>query len=527
MTRRSNVLAARGMVATSQPLAAQAGLRMLLAGGTAADAAVAAAAALNVVEPMSTGIGGDLFALVYEAATGEVHALNASGRAPLSLTPQVFADAGLTSVPLSGWLPVTVPGAASGWESLVSRFGKLSLADVLAPAIGYAADGFPVSEIIASGWERGAPRLALHPAAAATYLPNGRAPHFGERFRQPNLAETLRAVARGGAAAFYTGEVAAAIVAASEREGGYLRREDLAQHRADWVAPIAASYRGHTVYECPPNGQGLTALLALTMLDGVDLQSLGAGSPEALHYQIEALRLAFADAATQIADPDAMRVTPEQLLAAAGERRRLIVPGRAMELAPATILPGGHDTVYVTAVDGDGNAVSLINSLYFGFGAAVVAGETGVCLQNRGAGFVLEPGHPNALAPGKRPYHTIIPCMVTRDRRLFASFGVMGGFMQPQGHVQMLVNMLDFGMMPQQALDAPRFELLDPYARSAAVALEHGGAMEALLAGYGHEVIAEREGPFGFGGGQIIIVGNDGTLIGGSDPRKDGCAMGY
>ncbi|GIW00480.1 gamma-glutamyltransferase [Roseiflexus sp.] len=527
-SRRSVVMTHRGVVATSQPLAAQAGLRMLLAGGSAADAVVAAAAALNVVEPMSTGIGGDAFALIYDAQSRTVHALNGSGRAPAALSRETFTARGLTGIPLTGMLPVTVPGAVDAWVELLAAYGRLPLSQVLAPAIDYAENGFPVSEIIARGWKLAEPKLAAHPDTARTYLPQGRAPRAGELFRQPGLARSLRLIAEGGRDAFYRGAIAAAIAATSARDGGALTLEDLAAHRSTWETPISVTYRGYTVYECPPNGQGITALIALNILEGFDMAALPPASPEALHLQIEALRLAFADAAAYVADPAHVHVPTDRLLSAAhaSARRAQIDPQRAMPSVHVGALPGGHDTVYVTAVDADGNAVSFINSLYMGFGSGVVAGDTGICLQNRGAGFVLDPNHPNCVAPGKRPYHTIIPCMVTRGDRLWASFGVMGGFMQPQGHVQMLVNMIDFGMNPQEALDAPRFELIDPYLSQDAVALEHDPAIAAALTARGHHVV-DRQGMFGFGGGQIIVVDDAGVRHAGSDPRKDGCAVAY
>jgi len=527
-SRRSVVMSRHGMVGASQPLAAQAGLRILLAGGNAADAAVAVAAALNVVEPMSTGIGGDAFALIYDAASRRVSALNGSGRAPRAISPQAFRERGLDYVPRDGMLPVTVPGTVDAWAALLERHGTLPLAQVLAPAIEYAEHGFPVSEIIAASWWRAEARLQAHPDAARTYLIGGRrAPRPGEIFHQPNLARTLRQIAEGGRDAFYQGPIAEAIVQTSDQYGGFLSLEDFATHRSTWDTPISTEYRGHTVYECPPNGQGLTALLGLNILSGFDIAALEPGSVEALHTEIEAMRLAFADARTYIADPSQADVPIDWLLSekhAAG-RRELIRPDRAMRAVTAGALPTGHDTVYLTVVDEAGNGVSLINSLYTGFGSGVVAGDTGIALQNRGACFVLDPSHRNCLAPGKRPYHTIIPCMVLRGDRLSSSFGVMGGFMQPQGHVQMLVNMLDFGMNPQEALDAPRFELVDPYSGSQAVELEHDDTTIAALSRLGHQAAPGRA--FGFGGGQAIVVDENDIRHGGSDKRKDGCVVAY
>jgi len=518
------VVSTGGAVATSHPLAAQAGLQMLAKGGTAADAVIAAAAVLNVVEPMSTGIGGDAFALVYDAKTKRVTALNGSGRAPMSLTRDVFRSRGLTQIPATGVLPINVPGAVSAWDALIREHGALDFATILAPAIRYARDGFAVSEIIARGWATLADKMRNQADAARIFVPNGRAPRLGERFFQPQLAQTFEEIARGGAESFYRGALAARIVAALAREGAYLTLDDLANHQSEWVAPATASYRGYDVFECPPNGQGLTALIALRLLEGFDLASIPPHSPQSLHLQIEAMRLAFADAARYIADPAFVRVPVNELLSESyiAGRRTLINPHRVSEVVAGEV-PTSHDTVYVTAVDKYGNAVSFINSLYMGFGSGVVAGDTGICMQNRGANFVLDEHHPNCLEPGKRPYHTIIPCMVTKDGALWSSFGVMGGFMQPQGHVQMLVNMIDYGMNPQEALDAPRYELVEPYEGQKTVALEHDITTQQSLLTIGHDVTPARVG--GFGGGQIIVV-EDGVAFAGSDPRKDGAAVG-
>jgi len=523
-SRRSMVVSRGGSVATSHPLAAQAGLEMLAKGGTAADAVIAAAAVLNVVEPMSTGIGGDAFALVYDAQSQRVTALNGSGAAPKRLHRQVFMERGLSKIPATGVLPISVPGAVAAWESLIQAHGKLDFATILAPAIRYAREGFAVSEIIARGWKSAGEKLRQHADATRVYLPNGRAPHLGEIVRQPELAATFEALAIGGAETFYRGALAERIVNALARDGAFLDREDLATHESEWVAPATAAYRGYDVHECPPNGQGLTALIALRILEGYDLAGMPAQAPETLHLQIEATRLAFADAARYIADPRFRGVPVAELLSDAyiAERRALIQPQQVGNYGAGS-LPISHDTVYVTAVDAYGNAVSFINSLYMGFGSGVVAGDTGIAMQNRGACFVLDEGHPNMLEPGKRPYHTIIPCMVTKNGALWSSFGVMGGFMQPQGHMQMLVNMIDHGMNPQEALDAPRFELLEPYEGQRTLALEHDAATQAALAALGHEVVPAQVG--GFGGGQIIVVEN-GVAFAGSDPRKDGSAVG-
>ncbi len=525
-SRRSAVLARHGMVATSQPLAALAGLRMLMEGGNAADAAVTVAAMLNVVEPMSTGIGGDCFALIYEARSGQVTALNGSGRAPAAFTLAEAHRLGLREIPLTGPLPVTVPGAAGGWAALLDRFGTRTLADCLAPAIATAEEGFPVSERISAGWQRSAAKLAQDSEAARVYLP---APQPGQLHRQPDLARTFRLVAEGGADAFYRGPLAERIAACVQARGGYLTAEDLAAHTATWETPIRTTYRDVEVLEHPPNGQGLAALQALNLIEGDDLAGLDYFDPARWHLMIEAMRLGMADAARYVADPAVVAVPVAELLSKeyAARRRALIRPDRALELAIPGV-PEPQDTVYLTVADGQGNAVSFINSLYYGFGSGIVVPGTGICLQNRGACFSLEPGHPNALAGGKRPYHTIIPAMALRQGRLWLSFGVMGGFMQPQGHLQVLVNLVDYGLNPQAALDAPRFRVDER--GSPQVALETGVPLKTrrALAAMGHVVQPEPLFAPGFGSGDIIAVDPErGVLCGGSDPRKDGCAVGF
>lgn len=528
-SRRSTVMARHGMVATSQPLAAQAGLQVLIDGGNAFDAAVTTAAALNVVEPMSTGVGGDCFALLYLAESGAVKALNGSGRAPAALERAAFQERGLESVPLTGMLPVTVPGTVDGWATLLEEHGTYSLADTLAPAIHYAEAGFPVTELIAGAWERLTPKLLTTEVAAAHYLVDGqRAPRPGEVFRLPALGDTLRRIAEGGRDAFYRGDIAQAIVEFSERNGGFVAHSDLATHSSDWVDPISVDYRGYRVYELPPNGQGLAALIALNIASGWELGPLGRDSAAYMHRLIEAMRLGFADGFTYVADPEHAEIPLDELLSEgyAAERRRLFQPDRALSKVTAG-QPAGEDTVYLTVVDGDGNACSFINSLYYGFGSGMVAGDTGVCLQNRGACFVLDPDHRNCWAAGKRPYHTIIPSLVTYDDALFAAYGVMGGFMQPQGHLQVVSNLVDHRLTPQAALDAPRFRVATNLQE---VAFERGVPLRALsdLAAMGHNVVPPAEATVGFGGGQIIVVDAvNGVLYGGSDPRKDGCAVGF
>ncbi len=522
---RSTVRATGAIVATSQPLAAQAGLDVLRRGGNAFDAAVATAAALNVVEPASTGIGGDAFALCWAAKEQKLYALNASGRSPYALTPQLLRGKGLTSMPQTGIFSVTVPGAAAGWCDLIRRLGSMSMDDVLAPAIHYAEEGFPVSDIIAAGWQGATEKLSEWPDTKATYLPGGRAPRVGEIVRQPNLARTLRWVATDGAERFYTGEVARSIVASSEALGGCFTMKDLADHTSDWVEPISTAYRDVELFECPPNGQGLAALIALNIVEGDDLASLGHNSPAYLHLLIEAKKLAFADRDRYVADPDQNDLPIDQLLSKdyAAERRALIKAERASARFEPGLFPRTGDTVYLTVVDEERNCCSFINSLYASFGSGIVAGDTGVCLQSRGGGFVVEEGHANCAGPHKRPLHTIIPAMAMREGRPWLCFGVMGGHMQPQGHLQVLCNMVDFGMGPQDAIEAPRF----CHFQGLRVAVErpaYDEVSEALRA-LGHEVVKE---PGVYGGGQLIeIDAETSALAAGSEPRKDGCAVGY
>jgi len=526
-SRRSVVMGFGGAVATSQPLAAQAGLRTLMRGGNAVDAAVATAAALNVVEPMSTGMGGDAFCLIYVAAEKKVYALNASGRAPYAATLDSYLARGLSEVPMRGMLPVTVPGAAAGWADAVSRFGKLGLDQVLAPAIEYAEKGFPVSERIGRGWKNSEAILRQNPEAERTYLLGGAAPKPGQRFCSPDLAGSLRALASDGPDAFYKGAIAEAIVRTSSKYGGLLTMQDMADHTSSWVDPISTGYRGYRVYECPPNGQGIAALIALNVLEGYDLAAMGYGTPDSMHVKMEAIKLALIDAARYVADPEKADVPVEGLLAEsyATERRGLIDPQQAIA-GPVAGVPYSHDTVYLTAADGEGNAVSFINSLYMGFGSGVVAEGTGVCLQNRGALFVLDADHPNCIAPHKRPYHTIIPCMVTKDDALAICYGVMGGYMQPQGHVQVLTNIVDHGMDSQRALDAPRFSYAYPGCETVNVEPGLPDATYANLRRRGHRLEVTQGG--NYGGGQVIIVDPEsGALKAGSEPRNDGSAVAF
>ena len=535
---RSVVIATGGMVATSQPLAAQAGLAVLQQGGSAADAAIAANAVLGVVEPMSCGIGGDLFAIYWDAKTEKLIGLNASGRSPFSLTRDLFRQRGRKEIPTNGPLAWSVPGCVAGWDDLHQKFGTLALSDVLAPAIKYAQDGFPVSEIIAGYWKGAENSLRRWPDSAATFLVDGRAPHAGEVFRNPNLAKTLRAIADGGKDAFYRGRNAETIAAFSESNGGFFSRRDFTAHTNDWVEPVSANYRGYTVWELPPNGQGIAALQMLNLLEPYDLNAMGPGSGDYLHLLVEAKKLAFADRAKYYADPAGQDLPVAQLISKAYAKRRgqLIDPARAADVVDAgnPRLTAG-DTVYVTVVDKDRNCCSLIQSNYYGFGSQVVPGNVGYVLQIRGALFVLDDQHANRLEPHKRPFHTIIPAMVTQDGRPVFCFGVMGGDMQPQGHVQILVNILDYGMNVQQAGDAARvrhYGSATPTGRPASgggtVAVEPNvpAAVREDLEGRGHNVEVARGG--GFGGYQgIWIDWENGTLHGATEPRKDGVAVGY
>ncbi len=540
-----------GMVATSQPLATAAGLELLAAGGNAADAAVAAAAALNVTEPTSTGIGGDMFALYFEAASGQVTALNGSGRAPQALTLEKLANEGfLTSTTIHGLPPthpytITVPGACAGWCDLVDQHGSLPLECILSPAIRLAEEGFPVAPITSYFWQRGAEKQLSQSLNGRELTLDGRGPRPGEIFHNPGLARALKKVAESGKRAFYTGEIAEAIASVVQQAGGCLVPGDLAVHRSTWEEPASISYRGYRVYECPPNGQGLTALLALNILEGFDLAALHLDSVDRWHLLIEALRLAFADTRWYVADPDFSKLPLPQLLSKdyAAERRRLIAIQKATLDQKRGTPQASSGTVYLCTLDKWGNACSLINSNYMGFGTGIVPSGWGFSLQNRGLGFSLEAGHPNALAPGKRPYHTIIPALATRMRGesqaisgnthsppedLFAVFGVMGGFMQPQGHVQVFTALVDYSLDPQNALEQRRFCIEDGTS-GGRVAIEEGARSEVLegLAQRGHPVhlVSGYERSL-FGRGQIITRNPEtGLLAAGSDPRADGCAM--
>jgi gamma-glutamyltranspeptidase/glutathione hydrolase len=525
------VRARNGMVASSQPLASQAGLEVLKNGGNAADAAVAMAAVLNVTEPNMTGIGGDAFIMVYSSATKALEGLNASGRAPKALTREYFTQNNLAQIPLEGMPPITVPGAFDGWVTLLEKHGTRPLAELLAPAIEYAENGFPVEEKISEDWAFEVPKLQRTEAATATFVVNGGAPPPGALFVQKNFARTLRTLAQGGRDAFYNGEIARAIVDYVQANDGFLTLEDFAAHTSDWVQPISTTYRGYTLYEMPPNGQGLTALILANILDGFDLKAMQDDPVQYYHTVIEATKIAFADRNHYIADPAFAQVPVEQLLSQeyAATRRGLIDPARAIDVPAYGELNLGSDTTYFTVIDKDRNAVSFINSVFQNFGSGIVAGDTGIVLQDRGAGFSLDPEHPNRLEPGKRPFHTIIPAMLFKDGSLVMSYGVMGGDIQPQGHVQVLVNLVDRGLNLQEAIDAPRLRYIS--GRSVMLEPEIGQSVIDALVAMGHERAVPPEGMRHrtlMGGGQAVMVDLEtGALVGGSDKRKDGLALGY
>ena len=521
---RSTVYAPRGAVATSQPLATAAALTVLEAGGNAVDAAVAAAAVLNVTEPHMTGMGGDMFAILWSAREGRLIGLDASGRSGSKVDVAGLIAAGETRVPGTGAKSVTVPGALAGWNALVTTYGSKPLGDLLQPAIRLAEEGFPVSPIIAQDWAGEVDKLKRDPGARATYLVGGeRAPTPGEWFRNPDQARTFRRIARDGIGAFYGGDVGREFVAGLDRLGGFLTLADLASAATvRWVEPLSINYKGYTLHELPPAGQGVAALQYLKMLESFDLKAMGHNSAQYLHTLIEAKKLVYADLASYVADPDHMRVTPAQLLDSAyiAGRGRLIDPKRAAVRPEPGALATTSETVYLTVADTQGNMVSFINSIYSYFGAGVVVPGTGIVLQNRGAGFVLTEGHPNRLAPNKRPFHTIIPAFVTKGGQPWLAYGVMGGDIQPQGHVQVFLNLVEFGMDVQEAIDAPRFRHL----AGTAVAVENlPASVASALRSLGHDV---RPPDVAFGGGQAIMKLARGWAAA-SDPRKDGMAAGH
>ena len=543
---RSEVIAKHGMACTSQPLASQVAIDILKQGGNAIDAAIAANAALGLMEPTGNGIGGDIFAIVWDAETQKLYGLNGSGRSPKSLKLDYFKKHGYESIPSHGPLPVSVPGTVDGWFELHKKFGSMDMKKVLQPAIDYAREGFPVSEVIAYYWQGNARYLKRFPGFEEIFMPDGHAPKKGEIFKNPYLANTLEKIAEGGRDVFYKGEIARKIDAYMREhapqylkgeagEGGFLRYEDLASHKSEWVEPISANYRGYDVWELPPNGQGTAALQILNIMEGYDVASMGFGSKEYIHTFVEAKKLAFEDRARFYADPDFADIPIDQLISKeyADERRELINPERASRSYPAGKLEQGN-TIYLTVADKEGNMVSLIQSNYRGMGSGMTPGKLGFVLQDRGELFTLEEGHNNVYEPEKRPFHTIIPAFVTKDDKPFMSFGVMGGSMQPQGHAQIVMNMIDFGMNLQEAGDAPRIRHGGSSQPTGEI-MKDGGVVR-LESGFGYQTIRElmqmghdiEPSVGGFGGYQAIMYDPiEGVYYGASESRKDGQAIGY
>ncbi|MBK8283449.1 MAG: gamma-glutamyltransferase [Ahniella sp.] len=538
-TTRSEIYAPKAMAATSQPLATQIALQVMRDGGNAVDAAIAANAALGLMEPTGNGVGGDLFAIIWDADSKKLYGYNGSGRSPKRLTLAEFQRRGLKDIPSHGPLPVTVPGAVDGWMAMHERFGKVSRAKVFAGAIHYAEQGFPLSDVIAYYWNLSVPKLGKFPGFNEQFTRDGVAPKTGELWRNPNLAETYKRIVKDGHDGFYRGKTAKLIATYMKEQGGYLDEDDLASHRGEWVEPISTNYRGYDVHELPPNGQGLAALQMLELLEAYDFSKIPFGSTEHLHLFLEAKKLAFADRAKFYADP-AFATTPvAELLSAqyTDTRRKLISPDRAalaVEAGEPAILNEG-DTIYLTTADAEGNMVSLIQSNFRGMGSGMAPHGLGFILQDRGEQFVLKEGHANTYAPGKRPFHTIIPAFITKDGAPLVSFGLMGGAMQPQGHAQIVMNLVDFGMNLQEAGDAPRIHhdgstepagQNEPMQDGGIVNLEHGFAPEVIrsLARKGHR-IQYADGPYG--GYQAIKRLPSGVWVGASESRKDGQAAGY
>jgi gamma-glutamyltranspeptidase/glutathione hydrolase len=538
---RSEVIAEHGMAATSHPLVSQVALDILKRGGTAVDAAIAANATMGLMEPTGNGVGGDLFAIVWDAKTKKLYGLNGSGRSPKSLTydrlKAELEKLGSPTIPKTGPLPVSVPGAVDGWFELHKKFGKIPMRELLQPAIGYARNGFPVTEIIAEGWARNAKVLQKYPGFAEVYMPNGRAPVKGEIFKNPLLASTLSAIAEGGRDAFYKGDIAKRIESYMRAQGGYLTADDLAAHTSEWVEPVSTNYRGYDVWELPPNSQGIAALEMLNILEGYDLKALGFGSPEYLHLFVEAKKLAFEDRAKYYADPGFAKIPVKALVSkeyAKKQRARINQDKAALEypVDPKALQQG--DTIYMSVADSAGNMISLIQSNYRGMGSGMTPTGCGFILQDRGELFSLEKGHANVYAPGKRPFQTIIPAFITKDGKPWLSFGVMGGAMQPQGHAQIVVNLIDFGMNLQEAGDAPRVRhdgSSEPTGEKmrdgGEVVLEQGNSLAVVkaLQAKGHKVTVANDGDFG--GYQAIMRNEAGVYFGASESRKDGAAQGY
>ena len=531
---RSEVIAQQGMAATSQPLATQVALDILKQGGSAVDAAIAANAMLGLVEPTGCGIGGDLFAIVWDAETKQLHGLNASGRSPAALKAEYFTEQGLTTIPSFGPLPVSVPGAVDGWFSLHEKFGRLPMTSILSPAIEYARRGYPVSEVVAYYWQMNVDRIGEYEGFADVFMPNGKAPTTGQIFKNPSLAATYEKIATGGRDAFYKGDIARVIGAYMKEQGGFLSYEDLAAHTSEWVEPVSTNYRGYDIWELPPNGQGIAALQILNILEQYDIEGMGFGSADYIHTFVEAKKLAFEDRAKYYADPSFNDIPVDALISKdyAQKRRALINPNKAAKRYDAGVVEG--DTIYLTVADKDGNMVSLIQSNYRGMGSGMTPPELGFILQNRGELFTLAPNHFNTYEPKKRPFHTIIPAMVTRNNKPWLSFGVMGGATQPQMHAQIVVNLIDFGMNLQEAGDAPRFIHVGSSSPTGALmkdggelSMETGFATEVRRTLYerGHQ-LSDKLGIYG--GYQAILYDADKQVyFGASESRKDGQAAGY
>lgn len=530
-SRRSVTLGLNGTVATSNPLAANAGLDMLKKGGNAVDAAVCAASVLNVVEPMSTGVGGDVFALVYDSNTKQIEALNGSGRSSMQANIDDLRKKGMDSIPLEGpysGMAVSVPGCVDAWDQLQKKFGVFSLDTVLVPAIDYSHNGFGVSEITANNWKIYGKKLSIN--NRCELLPNGRSPDFGERVVLPDLNKTLKCISENGSSYFYEGVLPEKISEYVQKFNGWLCEEDFSLHSSCWIKPISSNYRGFDVWECPPNGQGIAALIALNIVENIDLVNSEIDPVLQLHYKIEAMKIAFKDALWYVADPEKVNIPIQELLSKSYAKKRF---NEIKEDSSCSGYNRGNfnqhgDTVYVSVIDGNGNACSLINSLYQGFGTGLVVPETGIALQNRGALFSTNQEHPNFLEPNKRPYNTIIPCMITKNSNLVSSLGVMGGFQQPQGHLQVISNLIDFGMNPQEALDYGRFSVS---IENDTVFVEDSFNPDVIAAlklkGHSISVNSGFDGGL-FGGGQIIVRDNEeGILFGGSDPRKDGMSVSF
>ena len=528
---RTKVMTTLGIVAASQPLAARAGVQILERGGNAIDAAIATNAVMALVEPHYNGIGGDLFAIYYDAKAKKLYGMNAGGWAPSGMTPEFLRSKGQTRMPGSGIYSVTVPGAVKGWEMMRARFGKLPMSDLLAPAIYYAEEGFPVTDVIARAWQGSVRKLSADPASAATFLPGGKAPAAGEIFKNPDLGKTMRLIATKGVAGFYEGPVAESILALSKEKGGTMTAADLKEYQPEWVDPISTTYRGWTVYELPPNTQGIAALMMLNMMERYPLGEFGFQSTKAMHTMIEAKKLAYADMLRYVADPKFSKVPVDQMLskAATDARVALINPTKAACSVEPSKFSGltdgnGGDTIYLSVIDRDGNIVSLIQSLYSSFGSGLTAPGTGVMLHNRGALFTMEDGHPNQIAPRKRPLHTIIPAFMEKGD-VHIGFGIMGGFNQAQAHAQFVSDIADFGLDVQEALEAGRFNKDSFSGCDVNLEVLISEATRKELAALGHEVrtVQPRSGTFGYG--QAVMSNGAGVHFAGSEPRHDGAAI--